>query len=93
MKPHLLDNLVAYSLKGGFPQFVFVIVLILGGIALTYTPREEEPQIVVPMIDVWMDVPNFSARQVERQVTVPLEKSLKQVPGIEHIYSASHDGA
>ncbi len=88
-----MDRLVAYSLKGGFPQFVFVIALLLGGLALTYTPREEEPQIVVPMIDVWVDVPNLSARQVERQVTVPLEKLLKQVPGIEHIYSASQDGA
>jgi multidrug efflux pump subunit AcrB len=92
MKQHPIDRLVAYSLKGGFPQFVFVIALLLGAIALTYTPREEEPQIVVPMIDVWVDVPNLSARQVERQVTVPLEKLIKQVPGIEHIYSASHDG-
>ncbi|PKG99789.1 AcrB/AcrD/AcrF family protein [Paraglaciecola sp. MB-3u-78] len=88
-----MDRLVAFSLKGGFPQFVFIVSIFLGAIALTYTPREEEPQIVVPMIDVWVDVPNLSARQVERQVTVPLEKLLKQVPGIEHIYSASHDGA
>jgi multidrug efflux pump subunit AcrB len=92
MKKHPIDRLVAYSLKGGFPQFVFIVALFLGAIALTYTPREEEPQIVVPMIDVWVDVPNLSARQVERQVTIPLEKLLKQVPGIEHIYSASHDG-
>lgn len=92
MQQHPIDSLVAYSLKGGFPQFVFVIALFLGAMALIYTPREEEPQIVVPMIDVWVDVPNLSARQVERQVTVPLEKLIKQVPGIEHIYSASHDG-
>jgi multidrug efflux pump subunit AcrB len=45
------------------------------------------------MIDVWVDVPNLSARQVERKVTIPLEKLLKQVPGIEHIYFASNDGA
>jgi multidrug efflux pump subunit AcrB len=93
IKMNKMDNLVAYSLKGGLPQFIFVIALLLGAIALTYTPREEEPQIVVPMVDVWVDVPNLSARQVERQVTVPLEKLLKQIPGIEHIYSASHDGA
>jgi multidrug efflux pump subunit AcrB len=92
MKQHPIDSLVAYSLKGGFPQFVFVMALFLGAIALMYTPREEEPQIVVPMIDVWVDVPNLSARQVERQVTVPLEKLIKQVPGIEHIYSTSRDG-
>ncbi|WP_339720082.1 efflux RND transporter permease subunit [uncultured Paraglaciecola sp.] len=92
MKQHPIDRLVAYSLNGGFPQFIFIMAIFLGAIALTYTPREEEPQIVVPMIDVWVDVPNLSARQVERQVTVPLEKLIKQVPGIEHIYSASHDG-
>ena len=45
-----MDNLVAYSLKGGFPQFIFVIALLLGAIALTYTPREEEPQIRVVCI-------------------------------------------
>jgi multidrug efflux pump subunit AcrB len=68
MKKHPIDKLVAYSLQGGFPQFVFIVALFLGAIALTYTPREE-PHIVVPMIDVWVDVPNLSARQVERQVT------------------------
>jgi multidrug efflux pump subunit AcrB len=92
MKKHPIDRLVDYSLKGGFPQFVFIVAIFLGVIALMYTPREEEPQIAVPMIDVWVDVPNLSARQVERQVTIPLEKLIKQVPGIEHIYSASHDG-
>lgn len=92
MKSHPIDSLVAYSLKGGLPKFIFIIAIIFGAIALTYTSREEEPQIVVPMIDVWVDVPNLSARQVERQVTVPLEKLIKQIPGIKHIYSASHDG-
>lgn len=92
MQQNPIDRLVAFSLNGAFPKFVFIVALFLGAIALTYTPREEEPQIAVPMIDVWVDVPNLSARQVERQVTIPLEKLIKQVPGIEHLYSASHDG-
>ena len=92
MKTHYLDKLVAYSLKGGLPLYIFVFALFAGIFALNFTPREEEPQIVVPMLDVWVDAPNLSARQVERQVTVPLEKLLTQIPGVEHLYSRSSDG-
>jgi multidrug efflux pump subunit AcrB len=74
------------------PLLLFSFALLAGIVALNFTPREEEPQIVVPMIDVWVEVPNLSARQVERQVTTPLEKLLTQIPGVEHVYSASKDG-
>ncbi len=87
-----LDKLVAYSLKGGLPIFLFVLSFALGAIALIYTPREEEPQIVVPMADVLIHAPGLSARQVEKQVTLPLEKILSQISGVEHIYSRSSAG-
>ncbi len=87
-----LDNLVAYSLKGGLPLLFFVLSFTLGAIALIYTPREEEPQIVVPMADVLISAPGLSAKQVEKQVTLPLEKILSQITGVEHIYSRSVPG-
>ncbi|MCF6251733.1 MAG: efflux RND transporter permease subunit [Methylococcaceae bacterium] len=87
-----LDNLVAYSLKGGLPVFFFLISFVLGAIALIYTPREEEPQIVVPMANVIISAPGLSAKQVEKQVTLPLEKILSQITGVEHIYSRSGPG-
>ena len=87
-----LDKLVAYSLKGGLPVFIFILSFVLGAIALIYTPREEEPQIVVPMANVIISAPGLSAKQVEKQVTLPLEKLLSQITGVEHIYSRSGPG-
>jgi len=87
-----LDKLVAYSLKGGLPILFFILSFTLGAIALVYTPREEEPQIVVPMADVIISAPGLSAKQVERQVTLPLEKMLSQIKGVEHLYSRSGSG-
>lgn len=89
---NLTDRLVRYALGGGLPKLIFVIGLAAGVIALIYTPREEEPQIVVPMIDVVVEAPGLSARQVERQVTIPLEKLLAQIPGVEHVYSSTGTG-
>ena len=89
---HPLDKLVRFGLKGGLPLFIFIFALLAGALALNITPREEEPQIVVPMIEVLVEAPNLSARQVERQVTTPLEKLLTQIAGVEHVYSASADG-
>ena len=89
---NLIDRLLRYALGGGLPKLIFVVGLAAGVIALIYTPREEEPQIVVPMIDVVVEAPGLSARQVERQVTIPLEKLLAQIPGVEHVYSSTGTG-
>ena len=55
-------------------------------------PREEEPQIIVPMIDVSVQMPGASAREVEERVTKPMEKLLWEIPGVEYIYSTSSPG-
>jgi len=89
---HFADRLVRRSLDGGIPLFVFILAIVAGLVALQYTPREEEPQIVVPMLDVLVSAPGLSAEQVERQVTIPVEKLLTQIPGVEHVYSASGTG-
>ena len=65
---HPIDLLVRSSLKGGIPFFIFAFSLIAGLLALNFTPREEEPQIVVPMVDVVVSASGLSAQQVERQV-------------------------
>jgi multidrug efflux pump subunit AcrB len=64
----------------------------LGG--MVTTPREEEPQIRVPMIDVAAGLPGASPREVERRVAEPLERAIWEIPGIDYVYSASYpDGA
>lgn len=66
--------------------------LLLGLLALTLLPREEEPQIKAPMIDVMVAMPGASAKEVERRLAIPMEKLLYELPGIEYIYSTSMPG-
>jgi len=66
--------------------------LLLGVLAVVMLPREEEPQIKVPMIDVMVSMPGASPKEVEERVSIPMEKLLYEVPGIEYIYSTSMRG-
>jgi multidrug efflux pump subunit AcrB len=84
---------MAMTLRGSLPLLLFVVGIVAGIAALVFTPREEEPQIVVPMIDVLVEAPGLSSKQTERQVTIPLEKLLAQIPGVEHVYSATDAGS
>ncbi|BBD09860.1 efflux RND transporter permease subunit [Desulfovibrio ferrophilus] len=71
-------------------SILFVLTaLCLGASAILLTPREEEPQIVVPMADVIVQVPGSSAEEVEKLVTTPLERILWQIDGVEYVYSTS----
>jgi multidrug efflux pump subunit AcrB len=67
--------------------------LLVGAFAVWKLPREEEPQIIVPMIDVMVQMPGASAREVEERVTKPMEKLLWEIPGVEYIYSTSSAGS
>src|SRR5690606_23182784 len=73
------------------PLIVIASVL-LGFFAVLMLPREEEPQIKVPMIDVMVAMPGFSAKEVEERATRPMEKLLWEIPGVEYIYSTSRPG-
>jgi multidrug efflux pump subunit AcrB len=66
--------------------------LLIGAFAVWKLPREEEPQIIVPMIDVFVEMPGASAHEVEERVTKPMEKLLWEIPGVEYIYSTSSPG-
>jgi multidrug efflux pump subunit AcrB len=74
------------------PLFLAAAVL-LGLFTLWQLPREEEPQIVVPMFDVIVSMPGASAKEVERRVTGPMEKLLWEIPGVEYLYSTSSSGS
>ena len=67
--------------------------LCIGLLGLLFTPRQEDPQISVPMIDIFVQYPGASARQVETLVTQPLERIMKEIPGVRHVYSATQRGA
>lgn len=66
--------------------------VLLGIMAVVMLPREEEPQIKVPMIDVMVSMPGATPKEVEKQVSIPMEKLLYELPGVEYIYSTSMPG-
>ncbi|NOR23645.1 MAG: AcrB/AcrD/AcrF family protein [Desulforhopalus sp.] len=66
--------------------------LLLGFMAIVLLPREEEPQIKVPMIDVLVTMPGATPKEIEEQLTIPMEKLLYELPGVEYIYSTSISG-
>jgi multidrug efflux pump subunit AcrB len=71
---------------------VVIASLLLGVFAVVMLPREEEPQIKVPMVDVLVSMPGFHAKEVEERATRPMEKLLWEIPGVEYIYSTSSEG-
>ena len=87
------DRIVKSTLGGGIPMTIFLLAIVAGIAALKFTPREEEPQIVIPMVDVLIEAPGLSAGQVAQQVAIPVEKLLAQIPGVEHVYSTSSTGS
>ena len=72
---------------------VILAALLLGAFAILQTPREEEPQIIVPMLDVMVAMPGATAHEVEERVSVPMEKLVRQISGVEYVYSISRPGA
>jgi len=66
--------------------------MLLGVMALMLLPREEEPQIKVPMIDVMVSMEGATPKEIEQRVSVPMEKLLYELPGVEYIYSTSMAG-
>ncbi|MBM3908754.1 MAG: efflux RND transporter permease subunit [Gemmatimonadetes bacterium] len=71
---------------------VTVASLAVGALGLLATPREEEPQISVPMIDVIVAMPGANPVEVENHVARPLERRMWELPGVDHVYAMSGDG-
>jgi multidrug efflux pump subunit AcrB len=87
-----LMRIVGAFLQGNIAILMILMSLLIGAGALWLTPREEEPQIVVPVADVLVRYPGGSAADVERMVSSRLEKLLYQIDGVEYVYSASRPG-
>ncbi len=88
----IAGRIAALFLASRLTPLVVLASILLGLGAVLLLPREEEPQIVVPMIDVFVEMPGASAEEVEERVTRPMEKLLWEIPGVEYIYSTSMPG-
>jgi multidrug efflux pump subunit AcrB len=88
-----LAGRIAHSfIQSKLTPLAIAAALLLGAFSILETPREEEPQIVVPMLDIFVQMPGASAAEVTQRATVPMEQLLREVPGVEYIYSISHPG-
>jgi len=85
-------KLAAFFIDSKLTAIGIVASLLLGVMAVVMLPREEEPQIKVPMIDVMVAMPGATPKEVENQVSIPMEKLLYEIPGVEYIYSTSMPG-
>ena len=88
----LIERIVRPFLQSQMAVLLIIAAVCLGAAAIWATPREEEPQIVVPLADVFVQAPGASAEEVEKLVATPLERLLWQIDGVEHVYSTSMPG-
>jgi len=70
------------------PLFL-IASLVIGVFAAILTPKEEDPQIVVPMIDIFIPYPGASSKEVERKISTRFEKLIWEIKGIDYVYSVS----
>lgn len=87
----VLSHIVRIFLESNLSIILIVFSLIVGVAALLITPREEDPQIVVPMADIYVNFPGHSAAEVEQLAASPLERVLYQIDGVEYVYSMSRE--
>jgi multidrug efflux pump subunit AcrB len=88
----LAGRLAATFIPSKLTPLLILGSIALGAFAIVTLPREEEPQIVVPMVDVFVTLSGASPAEVEQRVTRPMEKLLWEVPGVEYLYSTSSPG-
>ncbi len=88
-----VGHLAKQFIESKLTPLIILVALLLGIGATLILPREEEPQITVPMADVFVQMPGASAKDVEQRVTAPMEKLIKELPGVEYVYSTSRTGS
>src|SRR6478736_9207197 len=86
---HFTNKIVKAFLDSNLSLILIVLATILGVAGIFITTREEDPQIVVPLADIYVNFPGHSAAEVEQLIATPLERILYQIDGVEFVYSMS----
>lgn len=90
---HRLAGRIAHAfIQSKLTPLAIVAALVLGAFSIVQTPREEEPQIAIPMLDIFVQMPGASPEEVTQRVSAPIERLLRDVPGVEYVYSINHPG-
>jgi multidrug efflux pump subunit AcrB len=90
--PGLAGRIAGFFVGSKLTPIAVIASILLGFFAIRTLPREEEPQIQVPIVDVFVGMPGATPAEVENRVTRPMEKLLWEVPGVEYLYSTSSPG-
>lgn len=91
MKLGISGHITRVFITSPLTPLLLIASVVLGALALYVLPREEEPQISVPMVDIFVRADGLKAEDVVELVTEPLEDILKGIDGVEHVYSQSFD--
>ncbi len=88
----LAGRLARAFINSPVTPLLMMAALAIGLLGLFFTPRQEDPKISVPMVDIFVQYPGASSEQVASLVTDPLERIMSEIPGVRHVYSASRRG-
>ena len=92
MKDGFAGNIAKAFIQSKLTILLMIAFLLIGGYSTFLIPREEEPQIQVPMADIFIGYPGASPKDVETKVAAPMEKMISNVKGVEYVYSTSMQG-
>ncbi len=92
MKNGFSGNIAKVFLQSKLTILLMIAFLLIGGYSTFLIPREEEPQIKVPMADIFIGYPGADPKDVETKVAAPLEKMISNIKGVEYVYSTSMKG-
>ena len=85
-------KIASVFLQSKLTILLMVIFMIIGVYSSYLIPREEEPQIEVPIADIFVGYPGATPSEIESKVAKPLEKIVSNLPGVEYVYSTSMNG-
>ncbi|NBC67227.1 MAG: AcrB/AcrD/AcrF family protein, partial [Bacteroidetes bacterium] len=89
MKTGFAGKIAQAFIDSKLTLLLMVAFLAIGIYGVWLTPSEEEPQIDVPMADIFVGYPGASPQEVENRISIPLEKILSNISGVEYVYSTS----
>lgn len=89
MKEGIAGKIAASFLRSKLTILLMVVFLLIGTYATMHIPREEEPQIEVPMADIFIGYPGAAPQEIESKVVAPMEKIISNIKGVEYVYSTS----
>ena len=92
MEKGFAGRIAEFFINSKLTILLMIALMIIGAYSSTLIPREEEPQIIVPMADVMVGYPGANPTEVENRVVKPLEKIISNIKGVEHVHSMAMNG-